>query len=100
FEQKVCQGEHEVLGKSILLALIVELNGSGSRYRFDERELGRKFHSFGFEAYKYSPFQRRLEPVDSDKNRHGNNTLFVRQSELVNRRLKSASPVPILGVPV
>lgn len=86
FETNVVSGAYKVLSRPSLLAVILELNGSGDRYGFDEVSLHKKMLSFGFSTFTYSPFERRLISLGGKKSNSGN-TLYVRNLEEVNRRL-------------
>ncbi len=64
FETEVFAGGLLTLARPTLQALIVELNGSGARYGFDEAALQRQLESFGFLPCTYDPFARRLMPIE------------------------------------
>lgn len=89
FETNVIAGADKVLARPSLLAVIMELNGSGERYGFDERPLHEKMLSFGFNTYTYSPSDRNLISLD-DKKSHSGNTLYVRNIDEVVSRLREA----------
>jgi len=89
FETNVVLGAQEVLSRKSLLAVIMELNGSGGRYGFDESRLHRQMLEYGFAAFSYAPFERKLVPLNG-KNAHSGNTLYVRNAAEVSRRLSSA----------
>lgn len=89
FETNVIAGAHEVLSRVSLLAVIMELNGSGGRYGFDESHLHRQMLGYGFEAFSYAPFERKLVPLEG-KNARSGNTLYVRNAAEVSRRLGGA----------
>lgn len=89
FETNVIAGADRVLVRPSLLAVIMELNGSGERYGFDEASLHEKMLAFGFKTYTYSPFDRRLVSLEGKKS-HSGNTLYVRNVDEVSRRLGSA----------
>jgi FkbM family methyltransferase len=89
FETNVIDGAAQVLSRTSLLAVIMELNGSGERYGFNEVELHTKMLSFGFETYTYSPFERQLVALDGAISNSGN-TLYVRNIDEVASRIKSA----------
>jgi len=89
FETNVVAGAHKVLSQESLLAVIMELNGSGERYGFDENHLHRRMLEYGFRTFSYLPFERRLVALDG-KNAHSGNTLYVRNEEEVSSRLRSA----------
>lgn len=89
FETNVIAGADKILSRPTLLAVIMELNGSGDRYGFDESTLHVKILSFGFETYTYSPLERQLVSLKNGKSLTGN-TLYVRNIEEVKKRLQDA----------
>jgi FkbM family methyltransferase len=96
FETEVFDGATATLARPELQGVIVELNGSGERYGFDEPSLQKKIESFGFRAHAYEPFERRLRPLVG-KSTEGN-TIYVRDMTAVEERLRTASAVRVLDV--
>jgi FkbM family methyltransferase len=98
FETAVIAGASETMKKPSMCALLIELNDSGRRYGFDEKELVGMILNSGFTACRYAPFIRRLEPADpaTALNRNGN-MLLVRDVEYVAERLQSAPPFSVYG---
>jgi len=88
FETEVIAGADQTLSNPTLLALIIELNGSGLRYGYDEDALHNKIISYGFTPSSYQPLDRLL----SDVKERGvlGNTLYVRDLDVVNERLQAA----------
>jgi hypothetical protein len=76
--------------------VIVELNGSGSRYGFDDSKIIELMLSYGFNTYSYDPFDRTLMSIQG-KNLNSGNTLFIRNKSVVDDRLRSAPTVTING---
>lgn len=72
-----------------LLAVIMELNGSGGRYGFDEESLHRDLLGRGFATYRYRPFERALEPLHGARS-GGGNTLYVRDAARLAERVRTA----------
>jgi FkbM family methyltransferase len=93
FETAVFDGGGHTLADPELCAIIVELNGLGMNYGFDESELQRRFESFGFVAYTYEPFARRLERMQ--RRPSAGNVLYVRGVEAVQDRLSRARAVRV-----
>ena len=98
WETKVLEGAETVLSNDSLTGLIIELNGSGSRYGFDEEVILRKLERHGFRAYRYQPFTRTLRPLPGGKNVDGGNTLFIRSPQAVAERVRTSPGYAILGV--
>ena len=58
FESEVLRGGKISLSKSALKAIIIELNGSGNRYGYDEKNIHHELIELGFKPYHYMPFKR------------------------------------------
>lgn len=96
YETPVLEGAQETLRNQTLNAVIMELNGSGGRYGFDESRILELMFSNGFRTYSYNPFNRELINLEG-KNSNSGNTLFIRNKSLVEHRLRVASKVTIHG---
>ena len=90
------KGPEEVLAKPSLLAVIMELNGSGGRYDFDEDNVYGRMVNYGFAPYTYDPYQRSLKELKG-KNQAAGNTLFVREVAAVRERLQTARAFTVHG---
>lgn len=99
FETNVIEGASTVLLQETLLAVVIELNGSGTQYGFDERVLHKKMLEYGFQTFTYSPFGRKLIPLNG-KNMKSGNTIYIKNIEQVKRRIKSARPFTTNGLSV
>ena len=97
FETQVLAGAAATLSHTSLHSVIMELNGSGVRYGFDEARIIETMAGFGFTAYRYEPFARTLERIEGGKSRSGN-TLFVRDLALAQQRISAAPPLTVDGV--
>ena len=64
YEAAVLAGARATLADPSLKSLIVELNGSGSRYGFDDQQTHRSLLECGFIAYNYDPTSRLLAARD------------------------------------
>lgn len=96
YETPVLEGARQTLRNTSLNAVILELNGSGSRYGFDERKILELMLNCGFRTYSYNPISRTLIDLDG-KNITSGNTLFIRDRFFVEGRLKNAPKVEISG---
>ena len=77
-----------------LKAIIIELNGSGNLYGFDESMIHDKLINNGFYPYGYSPFTRELILLNS----YGNsNTIYIRDINFAKEKLKNATPFEVLN---
>lgn len=96
FETPVLEGAANLLQNTNLHSVIMELNGSGSRYGFDEGKILSAMLGYGFKTYSYDPLTRTLSNLDG-KNLKSGNTLFIRDEEFVLERLKAAPKTSVLG---
>lgn len=95
FEIKVLEGATDILQNSLLLAVIVELNGCGKRYGYQDADVDKTLLDSGFERYEYNPFKRELIKIT---NFHfEKNTLYLRESkiEYIKDKLKKSNPYHI-----
>ena len=94
FETSVINGATAVLEKKSLKAVIVELNGSGTRYGFDEKKIHEKLLSLGFQCYQYEPYSRTLLPLET----YGqHNTIYIRDIAVVRKRVESAKCIQVIN---
>ncbi|MBA2238996.1 MAG: FkbM family methyltransferase [Lysobacter sp.] len=96
YETLVLAGAREVLDNQGLSAVIMELNGSGARYGFDESGMLDLMLGHGFGTYSYSPLDRSLISLGG-KNLNAGNTLFIRNRPFVEDRLRLAPKVSVHG---
>lgn len=89
WEHEVFQGGLTTLRNPALLAIIVELNQSGTRYGFSDKTIHQLLMKQGFSPCRYQPFDRTLTPLGDKHNTRGN-TLYVREAEFVGERLRHA----------
>lgn len=92
FETEVLNGSSNTLEDKSLKAIIIELNGSGDRYGFDEKNIHLLLLNHGFNPYKYDPMVRDLT-VTVPGGHH--NTLYIRDLEFVKERLKTARKIKV-----
>jgi FkbM family methyltransferase len=88
YEKDVVDGGWETFRHPSVKAVIMELlNGSGTRYGYDDWELHGRMLDRGFLLHRYDPFTRVLRETDEII---GGNNLYVRDAEFVRERLKTA----------
>lgn len=97
FETEVIRGGALTFNSPSLMAVLIELNGSGQRYGFSEKAIHDSFVDRGFSPYRYDPFERSLNPiVDNCVNKHAN-TLYIRDEKVVQKRLLEGVAFKVLG---
>jgi FkbM family methyltransferase len=87
YETAVVAGAQRTLHSPGVAAVLMELNGSGACYGFDEQRLHRSMLDLGFLAARYDPLTRRLYPHE-----HGasSNRLYVRDVAALQARIAAA----------
>lgn len=99
YETPVLQGASMTLSNPQLHSIIMELNGSGSRYGFDESKIVQRLLEHDFRSYSYDPLSRRLTSLNG-KNQEEGNTIFIRNEAFVRERIETAPKFNVLGVSV
>lgn len=97
FETEVLKGAVKTLDSPGLKAIIIELNGAGDRYGFDDNDIHLLLLANGFKVMRYAPFKREL--TDAVRNTT-HNSLYVRDINFINNRLKHANKTYVQGRPV
>ena len=87
FEWPALMGAEKMLRSGSLKGIIIELNGSGMRYGYDDGEIHKKLLSHSFLPYNYDPFKRELN-LQKTYGKH--NTLYIRDLDWVKRRIQNA----------
>jgi len=91
FELQVLKGADKILRSESLLAVIIE--------SFGKDDLDKYICKYGFKPYIYNPFNRELSPFLVSKKVFPDNinTLYIKNIEKVNERIKSAPNFLING---
>jgi FkbM family methyltransferase len=92
YESEVLKGGSKVLKNPFLKALIVELNGSGKRYGYDDNDIHKKLTKNNFTPYEYNPVSRSLSSIKIFRNQ---NTIYIRDIDFVIRRVSEARKVKV-----
>lgn len=95
FEKQALAGARRLLAEPTLLAVLIELNGSGKRYGVEDAELDATLRAAGFSPASYDPLRRELRAIGTFHGR--GNTLYVRDSEELRQRLREAEPLRAFG---
>jgi hypothetical protein len=94
FETEVIKGAERLLSSPDLKAIIIELNGSGYRYGYDEALVHQHLLDCGFQPYLYTPQVRNLQEI-SHFGTH--NTIYCRDLDWVQKRISNAAKVKVLA---
>ncbi len=96
YETAVLQGAQATLQHPALNAVIMEINGSGRIYGFDEGNIAGMMAGFGFSKCTYCPVGRQLS-AHAPGDALADNTLFIRDVTAAQDRVKTAPPVSVHG---
>jgi FkbM family methyltransferase len=97
FEVEVLKGAEALLRRDELLAVIIEINGSGKAFGHPDELILERLESAGLTEVTYDPLRRELrEQTSPDQTR-----IFVRDIEEVRRRIETAPRVRLgIGVDI
>ncbi len=89
YESAVVAGAQRTLSSPAVMAVLMELNGSGARYGFEEQKLHCRMLDFGYSAVRYDPLARQLHPHAAGRGA-GENLLYIRDAETLQTRVAMA----------
>jgi len=92
YENEVINGAEKTLENQSLKAIIIELNGSGSRYGYDDENIHLKLLQYGFKPYCYNPKGKELKALKTFGN---HNTLYLRDVNFIEERIKSSKRIKV-----
>lgn len=95
YESEVILGSLKTLSNKAVKAILIELNGFGARYGFNEDEVHTTLLDHGFGAFVYEPFSRELNRISRPK--AVGNTLYLRDLAEITERIRLADPFKVLG---
>jgi|SRR5579859_372646 len=96
YETAVLEGAAATLRKESLHSVLMELRGCGARYSYEESRIPLIMREHGFASYTYEPFSRSLQRLNGKALGSGS-TLFLRNLEHIDQRLRTSPKVAVLG---
>ncbi len=99
YETAIVAGAGRTLRSARLQGVLLELNGSSSRYGFDETALHQQMLALGLEPARYEPLTRELELCRGVAVGRGN-VLYVRDAAALRQRLRAAPRRPVHGTEI
>jgi len=94
FEAEVLKGMANTLQDPSLKVIIIELNGSGARYGDNDEDIHLLLIANEFKPHLYDPLKRELSKVATYG---GQNTIYCRDMDFINDRLRTAAGFKIMG---
>ncbi|HEY4989252.1 MAG TPA: FkbM family methyltransferase, partial [Opitutaceae bacterium] len=95
-ELAVLNGARRILADSELAAVIVETFRPHNHHREPLMTIERELSRLGFHPVAYSPVSRKIRSL-TDPSDGGQNTIYLRNRDLAETRVKDARPVRVLG---
>jgi FkbM family methyltransferase len=92
FETEVLSGAKKTLENDKLKAIILELNGSGDRYGYDDNLIHENLIQNGFRPFDYNPETRKLTEIESFGS---HNTIYIRDRDFVEKRILETKKIKI-----
>lgn len=86
YETQILEGSENVLKNTGLMGIIIEL--------WKRRHLHKKLLDYGFQQYKYNPFERKLNLTD---NYNQNDALYLRNIDFINDRIRQSPKFCVSG---
>lgn len=94
FETAVLEGMQNTFAKDCVKTIIIELNGSGTRYGFSDEIIHQQLTNHHFLPYSYNPLKRKLCKLSTFSN---TNTIYIRDLKLVEQRIANAKNISVFS---
>ncbi len=94
YETEVINGMKRYMQSTMLKAIIIELNGSGFRYGYDEAQIHKYLMENDFSPYQYDPFLRSLLLIEEFGT---HNTIYIRDIAFVEDRIEKAEKINVFS---
>lgn len=95
YEWFVLDGARKILSNPHLKAVILEINGSGERYGIHDIKIHKLLTEYEFQPYCYKPFKKEVMRLETYNN--SNNTIYLRDVEMIASRLRGANTFKVFG---
>jgi hypothetical protein len=86
FEIQTLIGAKNIINNPSLMAIIIEMNGSGERYGIKDDKIHKLLISKGFDSFEYDPFKHQLKSLQG-KYKFTSNTLYLKKLDEIKRRI-------------
>lgn len=93
YEFNILKGASKILKNGNILAIIIEVNGSGNRYGFTNKHIHDELNSYGYIPIEYDPKSKK---IDNCKNLNENiNYIYVKDIKLAINRINNSKSYKI-----
>lgn len=95
YELNVLKGAIRTLESEDLLALIVEINGSSSRYSGTDGEIVNFLQGMGFSSFNYDAIGRKVNGVVADRVVTSENLIFTRNLRRIEELVRNGTKIKV-----
>jgi hypothetical protein len=95
WEAAVIRGGKAVFSRPFPTALLLELDGSGARYGFDDDAIHEELLEKGYISVEYDPHRRQI--TQRSQRQPDGNTLYVNDVEFFSQRVEQSDGYSVLG---
>jgi FkbM family methyltransferase len=92
FEYFVLKGSQNILEKSSLKSIILEMNDETKRYDVSKDEINKFLLNYGFYPIRYNP---RLRNIEKNGISFSDNRIYIRDTEFIGNRCKNARKINV-----
>jgi FkbM family methyltransferase len=96
YEKFVLEGAKKTLQNNKLKIVILELNQSGEKFGMHDNDLYLIMLSYGFKPFRYDYYLRKIILLDG-YNKEQFNTIFVRDTNFVSKRVLNSKKIKIIN---
>ena len=89
YEYPTLVGGRKVLSSENVIAIIIEMNGSGKRYGYNNEMIDAELRELGFFAISYDPFNKKTIRLMT-YNENNQNTIYIKDLEKVSSLCKAS----------
>ena len=97
FEYNILKGADKILKRGDIIALIIELNGSGKKYGFTDNDVHNELISFGYFPVSYNPFSKIIKKKKLIK-LVKSNVIYIKNIKKAMMRCSGSKSILIHGV--
>jgi len=92
YEFNILKGANKILSHGKILAIIIEVNGSGAKYGITDNDIHTELKKYGYSPIKYDPLAKRISNIE---NLNDNNFIYIKDSLRISERVSTTSKFKI-----
>lgn len=96
YETQVLRGATEVLNSEFLYGVIIEINGSGKTYGYNDNEIFDVLFGYNFFPIDYDPIEKKVLRINRENIVQGN-VIFIKDMNFIKGLVYETKPIKILN---